>query len=335
MNTPEITAGKAAVDDFINYGPLPIPKLYGSALVAAAQRDPRIVCLTADLTAHTEVDLFRDALPDRFFQVGIAEANMIGIAGGMARMGDIPFIHSFCCFATKRCFDQVTMQVAYPRLPVKIVGFLPGVTTLLGVSHQAIEDLALMRAVPNMAILEPAGPECFASAVAACLDYPGPVYLRIKRPEKPFPEDIAEEQITVGSARILREGTTAAIFATGMIVREALLAADQLAEQGIDVCVVDSGSIKPLDAEKLLDVAARVRCVVTAENHSIVGGLGSAVAELFMEAGLPIAFSRIGLGDCFAEGGSTAFLLQKYCLDARAISERLTQIIGRKPRLPS
>ena len=153
MNTPEITAGKAAVDDFINYGPLPIPKLYGSALVAAAQRDPRIVCLTADLTAHTEVDLFRDALPDRFFQVGIAEANMIGIAGGMARMGDIPFIHSFCCFATKRCFNPVTMQVAYPRLPVKIVGFLPGVTTLLGVSHQAIEDLALMRAVPNMAIL--------------------------------------------------------------------------------------------------------------------------------------------------------------------------------------
>jgi transketolase len=327
MTMTENTARKAAVDDFITYGAQPVPKLYGSALVAAARGDPRIVCLTADLTAHTEVDLFRDSLPDRFFQVGIAEANMIGIAGGMARMGDIPFAHSFCSFATKRCFDQVTMQVAYPRLPVKIVGFLPGVTTLLGVSHQAIEDLALMRAVPNMAILEPAGPECFASAVAACLDYDGPVYLRIKRPEKPFPEDIPAEQIAIGSARVLRYGDTAAIFASGMIVHEALIAADLLADQGADVSVVDSGSIKPLDAEKLLDIAARVRCVVTAENHSIIGGLGSAVAELLMEAGIHVAFSRVGLADCFAEGGSTPFLLGKYNLDARAIFNRVMQVL--------
>jgi transketolase len=329
MTTVKNVISGTKVDDFINIGPLPVPKLYGEALLAAAKRDPRIVCLTADLTTHTEVDLFRDELPDRFFQVGIGEANMIGLAGGMARMGDIPFAHTFSAFATKRCFDQVTMQVAYPRLPVKIIGFLPGVTTLLGVSHQAIEDIAMMRAVPNMVILEPAGPEYFASAVEAALNHEGPVYLRIKRPEKAFSEEIREETIKIGVANILRNGADAAIFATGIIVREALAAADELASQGIETCVVDCGSIKPLDKGTLLKVTAGVRAVVTAENHSIIGGLGSAVAELFAESGISKPFARVGLADCFAEGGSTAYLLRKYQLDSSAIAQRVSNCLTR------
>ncbi|MGX1743768.1 transketolase family protein [Bosea sp. NPDC055353] len=294
-------------------------KHYGEALLEAARQDPRIVCLTADLTLPTETDLFRDALPDRFLQVGIAEANMIGIAGGMARSGDIPFAHSFCVFATRRCYDQIAMQIAYPNLNAKIVGVIPGLSTLLGVSHQAIDDIALMRALPNMTVIEPSGPGQVRKAVAAIANHPGPVYLRMKRAdgtEQDLPS--LDDRFEIGKARVLREGKDGLLLGCGMMVPVILEAADILAASGLAVTVVDVSTIKPLDPG-IVELAARAPVVVTAENHSVIGGLGSAVAELLMDAGVARPFARVGVQDVFAEGGTTPFLFDRYGLSAKAV----------------
>lgn len=328
MTTSTLTKLEAA--DFIDRSQKPNPRYYGEALVEAARKDPRIVCLTADLAAPTETDLFRDTFPDRFHQVGIAEANMIGLAGGMARSGEIPFVHSFCVFATKRCLDQITMQAAYPNLPVKIVGFLPGVSTLLGVSHQAIEDVAIMRAIPNMLVLEPAGPSQFAAAVQAALDHDGPVYLRMKRPETPPVGPITPEPMTKGKGQILRDGSDLTIIAAGMTVAEALRAADRLQAEGIHASVVNMASLKPIDAELIVERARATGAIVTAENHTMIGGLGSAVAEVVCDAGIGLPFRRVGLRDCFAEGGSTPYLFQKYGMDATAIAEAGRAVVAAK-----
>lgn len=315
--------------DFINRSFRPLPRAYGDALLAAAREDERIVCLSADLTPPTETDAFRDALPGRFHNVGIAEANMIGIAGGMARSGEIPFCHSFCAFITKRVLDQITMQAAYPNLPVKIVGFLPGVATILGVSHQAIEDVAIMRAVPNMAIFEPSGPEYHAATVRMALDWPGPAYLRMKRPETE-PPPFAPQPLQIGRGVVRREGADVAIIAAGLSVAEALRAAEALAGEGIAARVVDMATLKPVDRELVLDCAAATGAIVTAENHSVVGGLGSAVAEILAEAGIGLPFRRVGVADRFCEGGSTAYLLAKYGLDATAIAAAAREVVQRK-----
>lgn len=318
------------VGDFISRGAsASVPRLYGDALVAAARRDERIVCLCADLASATETDLFRDTLPERFVHAGIAEANMIGMAAGMARCGDIPFVHTFCVFATRRCFDQIAMQVAYPNLPVKIVGFLPGLTTLLGVSHQAIDDVALMRALPNMTIIEPAGPMQMSSAVEAALAIPGPVYLRLKRPDGPLAPDETPRRIRPGEAEVLREGPHGTIVACGAMVEHALRAATMLVGEGLEASVINMATIKPLDADVLLDFARRTGVVLTAENHSIIGGLGSAVAEVLGESDLSVRFRRIGIRDTFAEGGSTAYLFGKYGLTAETIVTGFKQLSAR------
>lgn len=324
------TLSKLEAADFIDRSQRPNPRYYGEALVEAASRDPRITCLTADLAAPTETDLFRDTFPDRFYQVGIAEANMIGVAGGMARCGDIPFVHSFCVFATKRCFDQITMQAGYPNLPVKIVGFLPGVSTLLGVSHQAIEDVALMRAVPNMLVIEPAGPEQFAAAVEAALDHNGPAYLRMKRPETPPDGPVTPVPLKIGKGTLLRDGRALTIIAAGMSVPHTLCAADTLAAEGIDASVVNMASLKPIDAELILDRARATGAMVTAENHTVIGGLGSAVAEVLCDAGIGLPFRRVGLQDCYAEGGSTPYLFKKYGIDASAIAAAARAVLAAK-----
>lgn len=315
--------------DFINRSFKPLPRAYGDALVAAAQADPRIVALCADLVPPTETDRFRDELPDRFHNVGIAEANMIGMAGGMARSGEIPFCHSFCAFITKRVLDQITMQAAYPNLPVKIVGFLPGVATLLGVSHQAIEDVAIMRAVPNLAIFEPSGPEYHAAMVKLALDWDGPAYLRMKRPET-TPPDFTPQTLEVGKGVIRREGNDMTIISAGLCVTESLQAADVLAAEGIDARVVDMASLKPIDAEVILDSAARTGAIVTAENHSIIGGLGSAVAEVLMDEGIGLPFKRVGIQDRFCEGGTTPYLMKTFGLDAPAIADAARGVMEKK-----
>ena len=325
--TETLTQLEAA--DFINRSFKPLPRAYGDALVKVAKADPRIVALCADLVPPTETDLFRDELPERFHNVGIAEANMIGIAGGMARSGEIPFCHSFCAFITKRVLDQITMQVAYPNLPVKIVGFLPGVATMLGVSHQAIEDIAIMRAVPNMAIFEPSGPEYHAAMVKLALDWNGPVYLRMKRPET-TPPDFIPQSLKIGKGVITREGTDLTIIAAGLSVKESLATADTLAKEGIEARVVDMASIKPLDQALIIESATRTGAIVTAENHSIIGGLGSAVAEVLVEEGIGLPFKRVGVKDQFCEGGTTPYLMNKFGLDAPAIADAARQVILKK-----
>lgn len=316
--------------DFINRTHKPIPRSYGDALLAAAKKDERIVALTADLATPTETDIFRDELPERYHNVGIAEANMIGLASGMARAGEIPFVHTFCSFATKRCYDQITMQAAYPNLPIKIVGFLPGVATLLGVSHQAIEDVAIMRAIPNLVVLDPSGPEYHASAVDVALAHDGPVYIRLKRPESPPENDIVPKEFTKGEGILARDGGDLTIIAAGLSVTEALAAADRLAVGGIEASVVDMASIKPLDADLVIDRAKVTGAIVTAENHSVIGGLGSAVAEVLCDAGIGLPFKRVGLADRFAEGGSTPYLMKKYGLDSTAIVKAARDVVGKK-----
>ncbi|MEM7303035.1 MAG: transketolase C-terminal domain-containing protein [Pseudomonadota bacterium] len=320
---------KLEAADFINRSFKPLPRTYGDALVEAAIKDPRIVCLSADLTPPTETDRFRDELPDRYHNVGIAEANMIGIAGGMARSGEIPFAHSFCAFITKRCFDQITMQAAYPNLPVKIVGFLPGVATLLGVSHQAIEDVAIMRSIPNMAIFEPSGPESHAAVVKMALDWDGPVYLRMKRPET-TPDAFEPLSLEIGKGCIRRHGSDLTIITAGILVAQSLKAAEALAADGIDACVVDMVSLKPIDADLIMEQAKSTGAIVTAENHSIIGGLGSATAEVLMEAGVSVPFKRVGVRDQFCEGGTTPYLLKRFGLNSTAIADACRETHKRK-----
>ena len=315
--------------DFINRSFTPLPRSYGDALMEAAKADERIVALCADLVTPTETDRFRDELPDRFHNVGIAEANMIGMAGGMARSGEIPFCHSFCAFITKRVLDQITMQAAYPNLPVKIVGFLPGVATILGVSHQAIEDVAIMRAIPNMAIFEPSGPEYHAAMVKLALEWDGPAYLRMKRPET-TPDAFTPQSLEIGRGLLRRDGGDVTIISAGLCVAEALKAADTLADDGIAASVVDMASIKPLDEEMIIERAAATGAIVTAENHSIIGGLGSAVAETLMEAGIGMPFERVGIKDRFCEGGTTPYLMNKFELDHSAIAAAVRRVVAKK-----
>jgi len=323
------TLTKLEAADFINRSFKPLPRSYGDALLDAALADERIVALCADLVTPTETDRFRDELPHRFHNVGIAEANMIGMAGGMARSGEIPFCHSFCAFITKRVLDQITMQAAYPNLPVKIVGFLPGVATLLGVSHQAIEDVAIMRAVPNMAIFEPSGPEYHAAMVKLALDWDGPAYLRMKRPET-TPPDFSPQSLEVGKGVIRREGSDLTIISAGLCVAEALKAAEVLASEGIEASVVDMATLKPIDAELILERADSTGAIVTAENHNIIGGLGSAVAEVLMDAGIGLPFKRVGVQDRFCEGGTTPYLMHKFGLDAPAIAQAARGVMQKK-----
>jgi transketolase len=300
---------------------------YGRALLAAAQEDDRIVCLGADLSQPTQTDLFRDQIPDRFFMMGIQEANMVGTAGGMARCGDIPFCHSFCVFITRRVYDQIAMQAAYPKLPVKLVGFLPGLATELGPSHQAIDDVALMRALPNMVILEPSGPEQVGAAVAAALAYPGPVYLRLMVNRGKIDGETPLVPLTIGKGELLRRGHDIALIAAGLMVREAMQAADLLAAKGISASVVNMASLKPIDGLLLRELAATHRAVLTVENHSVIGGLGSAVAEVLAQSGARVKFAMAGVKDVFSEGASFKFLLQKHGLDARGVCARAEALL--------
>lgn len=296
-------------------------KSYGRALLALAKEDQRVVCLGADLTGPTETDLFRDALPERFFNLGIAEANLMCVASGMARSGDIPFVNTFGVFATRRAMDQVTLQIAYPRANVKLVGFMPGLTSPGGPTHQATDDVALMRALPGMVVMEPACASHVAPMLAQLVAHQGPAYMRIKRGDLPRLFG-ADSLPPLGKAQMVRKGRDGWILASGVMVTLALEALEALAGQGLDVGLVNFPSIKPLDAELVGALARGGRPILVAENHSIIGGLGSAVAELIAESGLAVRFARLGVADVFAEGASAPYLFQQYGLSAAAIAER-------------
>ena len=300
---------------------------YGKALLDLAEADERIVCLGADLTQPTETHGFRDTLSDRFVMLGIAEANMIGVAAGMARCGDIAFAHTFSVFATRRCYDQVAMQVAYPRTNVKIVGFMPGLTTPLGVSHQAIDDVALMRALPNMTIVEPSGPEQIHAAVRAVAALDGPVYLRLPVATRRPDDSVPLRAMTIGKGEVLRQGDDIAIITAGVTVPAALEAAETLRPE-IGAMVVNMHTIKPLDTDLVQSLAASHRAILTLENHSTIGGLGAAVAEVLATSGRATRFAMLGVPDTFAEGGSTPYLMRKFGLDSGSVARRCRELLG-------
>jgi transketolase len=303
-------------------------KPYGQALVELARTRDDVVCLSGDLTRQCEVDLFQSAYPDRFIQAGMAEANMIGIAGALARCGHMPFVHTFGVFATRRPLDQIVNAIAYPALPVRIIGFMPGVSSPGGPSHQAIEDVAIMRAIPNMTVVDPADASQVRQTVAAIADLPGPVYVRLRRGETPvILED--DHRLSLTGAQVLTEGVDVALFASGMMLAGCLRAARVLSESGVSATVVNVPVLKPLDTQTVQDVVSKVRAVVTAENHTIIGGLGSAVAETLAEAGLGRPLRRVGLRDTFAEGALTgAYLFEKYGLSTQDIIDASWSALG-------
>jgi transketolase len=319
-------------------------KPYGRALAELARARPEVVCLSGDLTRQCEVDLFADEFPERFIHAGMAEANMIGVAGALARQGLMPFVHSFGVFTTRRPLDQIVNAVAYPRLPVRIVGFMPGVSSPGGPSHQAIEDVALMRAIPGMTVIDVADATQTTQVVAAMADVPGPVYLRLKRGEIPvlFPGD---HRLSLGRAQVLQwpgEATAGtapssdvAFLVSGMMVAPALAAARVLQAAGAVTVVVNVPVIKPLDTQTVLAVAAASRAVITAENHSVIGGLGSAAAEALAEAGLGRPLRRIGLPDTFAEGArDAAYLFTKYGLTTQRLVDTAWAVLDRPGAAP-
>ena len=309
-------------------------KPYGRALVDLARRRDEVLCLSGDLTRQCEVDLFQEELPDRFIHAGMAEANMMSMAGALARCGHIPFVHTFGVFATRRPFDQIANAIAYPALPVRIIGFMPGVSTPGGPSHQAIDDVALMRTLPNMTVVDVADAVEVRQVAAAIVDVPGPVYVRLKRGEIPviFGDD---HQLRLGQAEVLLPGDDVALFASGMMLAAALAAARALADHAVRVSVINVPTVKPLDTATVLAAAAGARVVVTAENHTIIGGLGSAVAETLAEAGLGRPLRRVGLRDTFAEGSLTApYLFDKYGLSTRTLIETIWSALGRPGPAP-
>lgn len=302
---------------------------YGKALVALGAENTEIVVLDADLSKSTKTADFAKNYPDRFFNMGIAEQNMIGTAAGLAAAGKIPFASTFAIFATGRAFEQIRNSIAYPKLNVKIAATHAGITVGEdGATHQAIEDVAIMRALPNMTVLVPADGEETRQAVYAAAKHHGPVYLRMGRLDVPllFAKDYRFE---IGKANIVREGKDAAIMANGMMVSKALEAAAELSSSGIEVSVVNVASVKPLDQETIIRVAAECGAVITAEEHTIIGGLGSAVAEVLGE-NRPTPMLRIGLKDSFGESGRPLELLEKYGLTKDEIVKAVRAVMERK-----
>lgn len=294
---------------------------FGRALAELAHRRPEIVGLTADLGKYTDIHPFRDAFPDRFFNVGMAEQNLIAVSAGLARAGKMPFCTTYGVFATRRAYDYIAIACAHSRTNVKIIAGLPGLTTGYGGTHQAIEDLALMCMVPNLVVIDPCDATEIMQATQAIADYNGPVYMRLLRATVPIVLDPTSYRFRIGKAALLRDGGDVGIIATGLMTPRALEAARILAADGIAAAVLHVATLKPFDADAVAELAARVDRVVTAENHVVTGGLGSLVAETMFERGIGRRPVRIGIPDRFIECGSVPFLQEKYGLTARHIAE--------------
>ncbi len=289
---------------------------------------PEVVVLSADLTNSSEVGRWRDTYPDRFFSVGMAEQNMLSFAGGLAREGYTPFIHTFAVFIYRRAYDQLAMSIAYPNLRVRLIGFLPGITTPGGVSHQAIEDVAIMRATPNMTVLETGDATDVESVLDVAQAVQGPVYVRMLRGVMPrlFPPG---DPMRLDRVRVLSEGDDATVLSAGIETEEAMRATRALAAHGVGVRLLHVSTHKPFDDPEIEESIARGRAgVVTAENHTIVGGLGSAVAERIAERGLGKRLVRVGLRDTYAHGASRPYLAREYGLDAAGIVRGVEQLLG-------
>ena len=300
---------------------------YGNALVELGNEKDDLVVLTADLAAATMTGVFAKAHPDKHINCGIAEANMTCIAAGLAATGKVPFASSFAMFSAGRAFEQVRNSIGYPHLNVKIGATHAGVSVGEdGASHQCNEDIALMRTIPGMVIINPADDVEARAAVRAAYEYVGPVYMRFGRAAVPVFNDEKTYKFEMGKGIVLREGKDVSIIATGITVPASIEAAEMLAKDGIDAEVINIHTIKPLDEELILKTAKKTGKVVTAEEHSIIGGLGSAVCDVLSE-NLPTPVYKIGMRDVFGESGSAAQLLHKYLLDAEGIYDQVKKFV--------
>lgn len=301
---------------------------YGEALLELGGQREDIVVLDADLAHATTTNLFGDKYKDRFFNMGIAEQDMIGTAAGLAISGYTPIASTFALFGTGRAYEQVRNTVCYPKLNVKLAMTHSGVTVGEdGGSHQSIEDISLMRGIPNMTVIVPCDAIQMKKALLAAVDIEGPVYLRVSRPPAPvFTEE--SDKFEIGKANVMKEGSDVAIIATGLMVYQAMLAAEEMEKQGVSAAVVDMHTIKPLDKATVLAVAKKTGKVITVEEHSVIGGLGSAVAEVLAEE-LPTPLKRIGVQDQFGQSGTPDELLAHYGLTAENIVKTAKTMIGK------
>ena len=299
---------------------------YARAFEAFAVQRPDVLCLSADLTSSCEIDGFRDQHPDQFLSLGMAEQNMLSFAGGLGLAGYRPFLHTFGVFLYRRPYDQLMASVAYPRRKVRLMGFLPGVTTPGGMTHQAIEDIAVMRSIPNMSILETGDATEVESICEAADSIDGPVYCRVLRGSVPR---LFDTPIRVGEMRELATGEDVLVITSGITTEEALRARAALEAAGVSVRHLHLHTIKPFDAAALLDHIGSVRRgVVTLENHVTEGGIGSLVAETMADHGVGLRLKRLGLRDTYAHGGSRPYLMRYYGLDALALVQGIGDLLG-------
>lgn len=302
---------------------------YGKALARLARERDDVVVLDADLAGSTKTSEFKKVAPEKFVEVGIAEQDMIGVASGLAASGKTVFASTFAVFATGRCWEQIRLAVAYPKQNVKIVSTHCGISVGEdGASHQALEDIAIMRAIPNMVVISPADAHQAYAATMAIAEEKGPCYMRLGRADFPliYPEDVKFE---IGKADVLREGSDVTLIGTGQMVSYCLDAAKALSEEGISAEVINISTIKPLDADAVIGSVKKTGCAVTAEEHSIIGGLGSAVAEAISES-CPVPLVRVGTKDTFGESGKAEMLMEKYGLTAKDIVKAAKDSISKK-----
>jgi len=305
-----------------------LKKVHAKNLIEWAKDKPEVVVLSADLTGSTEIDLFRDTYPDRFYTMGMAEQNMISFAGGLAREGFSPFVHTFAVFLYRRALDQISMSVAYPNLKVRLFGFLPGITTPGGATHQATDDIAIMRALPNMTILETGDAVEVKSVLDVVHGINGPVYIRMLRGEVPVLFD-PSQPMRLGEARVLSTGDDITLFSTGICTEEVMRVTRLLGNRGVSLQHMHISTLKPFNDPAVLAAAAKARYgVITLENHTVIGGLGSAVAEVMAAAGLGKKLIRMGIPDTYAHGASRRYLMREYRIDAFALVEEIEKLIG-------
>lgn len=302
---------------------------YGKALVELGKENENVVVLDADLSKSTKTAEFGETYPERFFNAGVAEQNLIGLAAGLSTTGKIPFASSFAMFATGRAFEIIRNSIGYPQLNVKVCATHAGITVGEdGASHQALEDISCMRTIPNMTVIVPSDGVEAMSAVKKIAEYKGPVYLRLGRLAVPVINDQDNYEFEIGKGITLKEGGDITIIATGLMVHEALKAAESLEEKGVEARVLNLHTIKPIDQELIIKAAEETGAVITAEEHNIIGGLGSAVAEVLSE-NMPVLLKRIGVEDTFGESGKPAELLEKYGLTHDKIFKTAIEMLAR------
>jgi len=325
MASPGVSQSMATTEAVADRPTVQAP--FGTALRALGHVRADVVGLTADLAKYTDVLPFAEAFPSRFFNVGMAEQNMIAMAAGLAKTGLVPYCTTYGVFATRRAYDFVAIACAHSRLKVRIFAGLPGLTTSYGGTHQAIEDLALMRAIPGLTVIDPCDATEMTQLVPAIVDVDGPVYVRLVRGTVPVVLDPARYRFEVGKARRLREGRDVGIVSTGFMTDRALQAAERLAAQGIDAAVLHASTLKPFDAEAVVELAGSVTRLVTIENHVVSGGLGTAVAETLVDHRVRQPLTRLGLPDQWLECGSVASLQDKYGLTVDRLTEAIRGLI--------